>query len=341
MPTPYVYDTYEQQNNPDAPRFTSPTFSDYQINQNGQQYAGRQQATYRDGQSNTQFVTQNYTPMGGSGGARNFAQNAALDMLMPGAGGFNIIDGMQQAKKARAQNRKQREAFDAARRNAVARDPTQWLNSLDPTSATAQQARIRLGRGDAMQAEEINNGLRQEFVDKQRKGYEGQIDAYFSDPSRAGWQQKVVQDRLQSDLGNITEQYGRNLTSSVQGSASAGLRGGSLDAERRGATARTRDSQALQASGEADASSAGFKMQDQQSRQQLYNLVNSDGGTNADTLNNALQGIQNATNLQGQQYSLGRQQRQQQQYAGQQQSQAWGQGLNGVAGAISTSQGGW
>ena len=117
--------------------------------------------------------------------------------------------------------------------------------------------------------------------------------------------------------------------------------------EGRGAVARTRDTGAIQAAGNADAMTSQFRNQDTAARGQLHGLINSRGIGDADSLRQALEGIHSATTAQGAQYAQGQQQRQLNQFGERQQSQAWGQGLSGLASAVdrrpanAPTYGGW
>ena len=256
--------------------------------------------------------------------------------------------------RSRAQaNAASMEAAGAAANQAYA--PTEYLGANDPTSQTYQMARERMSHGPqtAMSPGELAALSRQEDQGKQRAGFQQQINDYFGGADRAGWQQSIVSNRLNQDLANVKEDYGNNIKSSVQNTATQGLVGGSVDIERRGAVARTRDTGAIQAASNADAATAGFKNADQQAKGELTGLVNSQGIGDADSLRTALQNINNQTTQQGQQYASGQQQRQIDQFGRQNQSQAWGGGLNGLASSVrassngnpfqynSTRQGGW
>lgn len=294
-------------------------------------------------------------------------QNAQNDLTKPGANNAMLFASMgvsqipraylgQKAfKRAQGMERADRQKWEDSGRAMVAKAPTEYLNAIDPTSQTYQAARQRSvgGPGNAMTADEIQSSLRQEEQGRQRSGFAQQVNDYFGGTERAGWQQSIVSNRLNNDLANVQEDYGNNLKSAVQGAASRGLKGGSIDVENRGAVARTRDTGAIQAASSADAASAAFKGQDQQAKGQLLGLVNSQDIGNAGALRAALENINSQTVQQGQQYAAGQQQRQRDQFGQQQQSQAWGGGLNGLASAVraspngnpfsygSSSRGGW
>lgn len=301
--------------------------------------------TYKPGQSGGSFVQDN---------VRN---DLTKGRPLPPPG-MRAFGGYRAFKKAQSAQRMEQQSIEGIQRNYAARAPTEYLGAIDPTSKTYQMARQRGagGAAQAMSTEELQAGLRQEGQETQRAGFSKQIEEYFGGADRAGWQQSIVSNRLNNDLANVAEDYGNNLRSSVQGSAARGIQGGSVDVENRGAVARTRDTGAIQAASQADATTAGFRNQDQQARSQLLGLVNSQDIGSAEGVRNALQNISSQTVAQGAQYAAGQQQRQIHQFGQQQQSQAWGGGLQGLATAInqnpnrgnslgawygSNSKGGW
>ncbi len=345
---PYSYDAFLNQQslqNQQAPAYGSVTNGSWAGPAFGQ--------TYKSGETNREYVRQNL----GVGGNQYSAANMAQGMLNPVGGVLEGFRGYSNYKKNRAAERARQEEFDRQKTAAIARNPTDWLNTQDPTGNTAQEANRLAAQGRPMSSDELNASLRTDDQNNQRAGFTKQIEDYFGSPDRAGWQQSIVSNRLNQDLANVQEDYGNNLKSSVQSAAARGLRGGSVDVEGRGAVARTRDTGAIQAAQSADTASADFRNQDLQARDQLKGLVNSGDIGEADSLRNALQGISTATAAAGQRYAGQQQQRQINQFGQQQQSQAWGQGLNGIASAIdrnpnrgnslgawhgtSTSQGGW
>ncbi len=346
---PYNYDAYsgnrQQLQGQQAPAYSTVTNTSWAGPAFGQQY--------KSGETNHEYVRQNL----GVGGNKYSAANMAQGMLNPVGGVLEGFRGYKNFKKNRASEREQKALFESRKAEAIARNPTDWLNSVDPTGHTAQEANRLSAQGRPMSEEELNASLRTDDQNAQRAGFSKQIEDYFGSPERAGWQQSIVSNRLNQDLANVQEDYGNNLKSSVQSAAARGLRGGSVDVEGRGAVARTRDTGAIQAAQNADSASADFRNQDLQARDQLNGLVNSGDIGEADALRNSLQGISNATVAAGQRYAGQQQQRQINTFGQQQQSQAWGQGLNGIASAIDrnpnrgnslsawygsgTSQGGW
>ncbi len=322
---PYSYDAYTNQKDLQAQQL--PSYGSV-TNQSHNGFGLSQ--TYNAGDSNRDYVKNNL----GVGGNQYSAQNMAHGMLNPVGGVLEGFRGYKNYKKNRAAERERQEAFERAKANAIARNPTDWLNTLDPTSRTSQEATRLAGEGRPMSVEEMNAGLRSDDQDRQRAGFSKQVDEYFADPARAGWQQQIVSNRLQNDLANVQEDYGNNLRSSVQGAAARGLKGGSVDVEGRGAVARTRDTGAIEAASNADSAAANFRNQDLQARDQLHGLVNSNDIGDADSLRSAIQGIHSATTASGAQYAGQQRQQQINRFGQQQQSQAWGQGLSGLASAI-------
>jgi len=104
--------------------------------------------------------------------------------------------------------------------------------------------------------------------------------------------------------------------------------------ENRGAVARTRDTQTVQAASRANSTREGLRSQDQNQRNQLLGLVNSGAIGDSDSIRSALEGIHNQTTAQGADYANQQQRRQLDQFGRQQQSQAWGQGLGAISGSI-------
>lgn len=293
--------------------------------------------SYTPGQSNASFVHDNV------GGDFKSGYAAASALGTAGiASGIRAYGGYKAFKKAQGLQRADQQLWEDSGRAGVAKAPTEYLGAIDPTSRTYQAARQRStgGPNNAMTPEEIQASMRQEDQGKQRTGFENQVNDYFGGADRAGWQQSIVSNRLNNDLANVQEDYNSNLKSSVQGAASRGLVGGSVDVENRGAVARTRDTGAIQAASSADAATAGFKSQDQQAKGQLLGLVNSQNIGDAGALRSALENINQQTVQQGQQYAAGQQRRQMDQFGQQQQSQAWGGGLNGLASAVRSSSNG-
>jgi hypothetical protein len=291
--------------------------------------------TYTPGMSWSDFVKQNVkqdlTPWHGGGLNQNFALGVASMGISQTP---RAISSYRSFKKHQASQRHLEEQFNLAQKAAAARAPTEYLGAIDPTSRTFQQARLAQGNGSPLSQDELQMAYRQEQGDNQRSAMEKQIQAYFADPAREGWQRNIVNNRLQNDLANVQEDFGNNFRSSVQGSAAQGLQGGSVDAERRQGVTRARDTQAVRASSNADQALADFQGRDQQARGNLLGLVNSNGIGDSSQLSNALQGIHNATAQEGRQYAQGQQQRALDQFGQQQQSQVWGQGLNQIGAAI-------
>jgi len=294
-----------------------------------------QRNTYTSGQTNRDYARENL----GVGGNSASAANMAHGMLNPVGGIIEGYRGYGHFKDAQKLDRHMKEMYDTGRRNAAARAPTEYLGSIDPTSKTFQQARMRSAgsNDDMMSMGEIQASMHLEDQNRQRAGMEQSIEDYFNDPGRAGWQQQIVRNRLQNDLSNVQQDYTQNLRGSVLNSASRGLRGGSVDVERQGKVAEVRDSSAVGAASQAGSTMADFRGQDQQSRSNLMGLVNSQGIGDSQQLSSALQGIHNTTMQAGQNYSQQQQQRQLTQFNQQQQSQAWGQGLQSFAGAINNN----
>jgi hypothetical protein len=272
-------------------------------------------------------------------------QNMRQDLRPSGAnaagfatGGLSQIpralSGYKKFKAAQERDRADQALWAQSNKTAAAKAPTEYLGSLDPTSRTFQQARVAQGNGSALSQDELLMAYRQEQDNNQRSAMEQQIQAYFADPAREGWQRNIVNSRLQNDLANVQEDFGNNFRGSVQGSAAQGLQGGSVDAERRQGVTRARDTQAVQASSNADQALADFQGRDQEARGNLLGLVNSNGIGDSAQLSNALQGIHNATTQEGRQYAQGQQQRALDQFGQQQQSQVWGQGLSQIGAAI-------
>ena len=292
--------------------------------------------TYTPGQSGADFVKQNVKQdlnPAHSNGAPN--QNAILGGASMGISQVpRAINSYRTFKKHQASQRHLEEQYGLAQKAAAARAPTEYLGAVDPTSRTFQQARIASAEGRPLSQEELQMGYRQEQGDNQRSQMEDQIQAYFADPAREGWQRNIVNSRLQNDLANVQEDFGNNFRGSVLGSAAQGLQGGSVDAERRQGVTRARDTQTVQAASNADQAMSDFQGRDQQARGNLLGLVNSQGIGDSAQLSNALQGIHNATTQEGRQYAQGQQQRALDQFGQQQQSQAWGQGLNQLGAAI-------
>lgn len=290
------------------------------------------------------------TATGATAGATLGSVAGPVGTVIGGAAGAVVGAGYGMTKKftGKSSRARSRRAADARTMEAAgsatmaANAPTAYLNSVDPTSKTYQLARERMSRGPqyAMTPEEVGALMRQEEQQKARTGYQKQIEDYFGSADRASWQQSIVSNRLTQDLANVKEDYGNNIKSAVQSTASQGLVGGSVDQERRGAVARVRDTGAVQAASNADSAKADFQNSDQQAKGQLMGLVNSQDVGQADSLRTALQNINNQTTQMGQQYASSQQQRQIDQYGQQRQSQAWGGGLNGLAGAIRDSPSG-
>lgn len=216
-----------------------------------------------------------------------------------------------------------------------------WMSTFDPTSQTAGRARQMARSGGSMSEDEVNSGLRQEGQQRQREAFGENIDAYFADPARAGWQQGIVQNRLQNDLANVQEDFDTELTGTGQQAAGRGLKGGSVDVENRGAVARTRDTRAIQAGADADSTLADFGARDRQSRAQLHGLVNSGDIGSSDALRASLESIHSATSAEGARYAGQQRNRQVRQFGDSMQSQAYGGGLSAIANSINQNPGGY
>jgi len=274
-----------------------------------------------------------------SNGAPN--QNAILGGASMGISQIpRAISGYRAYKKAQKWDRAQQAAWEEAQRDLQARAPTEYLGSIDPTSRVHIEAQNRLNSGRAMSQTEIAQAYQQEQEAIQRGQYEQAINAYFSDPARSGWQQQVVQDRLNNDLAQVSDQYTQDLLRSVHGAASRGLRGGSVDVEGRGEASRIRDTRAIGAAADADSQRFAFQNRDQRERANLLGLVNQRGITDGQQLSQALQGIHTQTAAEGAQYASGQRQREIDLFGQQSQSQAYGQGLNSIAGSIRNRYGG-
>lgn len=305
--------------------------------------------TYTQNMRGDDFVKQNvrqdFTPWRGG-----VNPNSVLNIASGGISQVpRAISGYRQYKKEQANDRQRAEAWAAAQKERAAAAPTEYLGSIDPTSRTYQQARQRMSStnpGDYMSVNELQQGMHQEQQANQRQQYEQAINAYFDDPARAGWQQQIIQDRLNNDLAQVSDQYGQDLQRSVQGAAARGMRGGSADVEGRGDVARVRDTRAIGAAADADAQRSAFQNRDLQERNNLMGLVNSRGITEGQQLSQALQGIHANTAAEGANYATRQRQQEIDRFGQQSQSQAWGQGLSSIAGSIrrqnpQTTQGGW
>lgn len=292
---------------------------------------------YEPGMTNREYVRENL----GFGGNQYSAQNMANGMLNPVGGVISGIKGYKSFKKAKAAYARQKAKYEADVAYAKAGAGAAWLNTIDPTSRVSQEASKRHQAGKAMSIDEMNEMSRQEAQGKVRSKYESDIDAYFADPARAGWQRGIVQSRLQNDLANAQEDFDIELTGTGQQAASRGLKGGSVDVENRGEVARTRDTRAIQAGADADNTLADFGARDQQSRAQLRQLVNSGDIGSADALRSALDSINSSTAAAGAQYAGQQRNRQISQFGQQQQSQAWGGGLSAIANSINQNPGGY
>lgn len=294
--------------------------------------------TTKPGQSNMGFLMSNYgPPQGGSALSARSAYSAAGAMVGDPVAAYNMYRGFKKMKSNRADIRRREEEFARQRDYAVKQAPTDWLNTQDPTSALAQETRRRAAQGQQMTGEEVNAGLRMQAQAEQRAGYDKSINEYFGSADRAGWQQSIVSNQLNDDLANISQSHKENTRSAALSAASRGTMKGSVDIENRSAIARNRDTSAISAAANADATKAGFQDQDRDSRQQLHGLVQSQDIGSADQLRTALDGIRSTTNAQGAQFNAQRQQQQINNFGAQQQSQAWGGGLN----ALATGVGSW
>jgi hypothetical protein len=296
-------------------------------------------------QSNSSFFLKNYMDPTKPSAAYT---HAAFASGIPGLGEYNMYRGMSKLKDARKQDRERQANFSAMHADAASRSPSDWLNAIDPTSGAAQEARRRIAQGQAMSQDEVMAAVRQEDQGKQRAGYDKSIDEYFGSADRAGWQQSIISNQLNDDLANVSQAYKENTRSAALGAAARGTMNGSVDIENRSAIARNRDAGAISAAANADASKAGFQEQDRNSRQQLHGLVQSQDIGSSDQLRNALEGLRSTTNAQGAQYNAQRQQQQINNFGAQQQSQAWGGGLNALANGVKSwnasptaSHGGW
>lgn len=297
---------------------------------------------YRPGMSNREYVRENL----GFGGNRYAAQNMAHGLLNPVGGVLSGISAYRGFKKSQDKYRDLMRQHKNQTKVGQANNPTDWLNTVDPEAAQAIGANATRaldvgGVKRTMTGDEINSALRTRDQNAMRSQYESSIDEYFSDPARASWQQGIVQNRLQNDLANVRDDYDMDLTSAGQSAASRGLRGGSVDIEGRGAAARTRDTRAIGAASNADAALAEFRSGDQTQRQQLMGLVNSGTIADSDALRSALDTIHQQTAQSGARYAGQQRQRQIDQFGNRMTSQAYGQGLNAIAGAINRNPNSW
>lgn len=318
----------------------------------GSQYNPYGGYTYTQGMRGSDFVKQNVKQdlnPAFSNGLPN--QNFTLGVASLGISQIpRAISGYRAYKKKQGEDRRREAAWGEMVKERTAAVPTEYLGTIDPTSQTFQQARQRMGQGveKYMGIPELQQAYQQEQEANQRGQYEQAINAYFSDPARSGWQQQVVQDRLNNDLAQVSDQYGQDLQRSVQSSAARGMRGGSVDVEGRGDVARVRDTRAIGAAADADAQRFAFQNRDQQERSNLLGMVNQRGITDGQQLSQALQGIHTQTAAEGAQYASGQRQNEINRFGQQAQSQAWGQGLTGIANSVNrrygtqgTTQGGW
>lgn len=255
----------------------------------------------------------------------------AFGSIGQGYAGIKSYQGWKQARRDQAY----KEHVEGERLRGLQRAaPTSELVRTGPEGRTAQEAQRRAGLGQWMGQEEVEGGLRAEDLDRRRAGMEQQVEQYFADPARSQWQDQIVGNRLQADLGGIRDQYDRSLTGSVQSAAARGLAGGSVDVEGRGAVARNRDVSAIGAAEEADAARRSMRSGDANARQQLLSLVNSGSFADSQAFAGALRSINDATEQGGREYAMGQQRNELDQFRRQQQSQALGQGLNNFAGLI-------
>lgn len=318
--------------------------------QKGQMYNPMGGYTYTTGMRGSDFVKQNVKQDLNPFSQGSYAPNGNFILGVSTAGISQIpraLSGYRAYKKQQKWDRAQEEAWNNAQKAMLARAPTEYLGSVDPTSQAYLQAQQRQRSGDLMSLEELQQAVHQEQQAKQRGQYEQAINAYFDDPARAGWQQQIIQDRLNNDLAQVSDQYGQDLQRSVQGAAARGMRGGSTDVEGRGDVARVRDTRAIGAAADADAQRSAFQNRDLQERNNLMGLVNSRGITEGQQLSQALQGIHANTAAEGANYATRQRQQEIDRFGQQSQSQAWGQGLNSIAGSIrrqnpqNNTQGGW
>ena len=352
-PTTRTYEDWMAANN------AQPRASTASLRQGGQTTIGGTSRTapgaqgwvYTPGQSNDSFVRDNVRS---EFSLQNPFQGYA-SVHSPVAAITRGVRGYKAFKKSQAAERFEQDQLDQIHRRAQAAAPTSWLNTFDPTSRTAQEAYSRAG-DRPMTADEIELGLRQEGQERTRAGQTQDVENYFGSPERSQWQAGIVGNRLNANLGRIGEEFESNTNRAVQGSAAQGLVGGSVDMERRGGVERARDTSAIGAASQADSDLLNFKQQDADSRRQLLGLVNSGGFADSAAFSDALRGINDATNRSAQQYQLGQQRQELDQFGRQQQSQAIGQGFNNLASIFrqdpyrssstsawtgSTSTGGW
>ena len=323
---PYTYDEYmatlPTQNPDQGTRSIGGGF--------GGSVTGQQSYQYNPNWSTQQYMRENLkqdfsTPQG------------VYSMHSPVSAIARAYGGRSAKKRADAERREWKKDAAAGKKTAISK----WIDTFDPTSRTAALARQNTQRGGSFSIGEADASFRQEGHQRQREAYGSEIDAYFADPARAGWQRGIVQNRLQNDLANVQEDFDTELTGTGQQAAGRGLKGGSVDVENRGAVARTRDTRAIQAGADADSTLADFGARDRQSRAQLHGLVNSGDIGSSDALRASLESIHSATSAEGARYAGQQRNRQVRQFGDSMQSQAYGGGLSAIANSINQNPGGY
>jgi hypothetical protein len=116
---------------------------------------------------------------------------------------------------------------------------------------------------------------------RERTNLSQMVAGMFDDPSRKALYDNVYKTNLDNNLAQVQDAYKGALTHSVTRTADQGLVGGTVDTQRRGQLANTRDQGAAQAAGAAGQARNMVRQRDMQMRQQLMQLISSGDPTQA------------------------------------------------------------
>lgn len=257
---------------------------------------------------------------------------------LTGKGGVGVVrafTGRSAFKKARGQEDKIRATWDADQRVLQARNQTDYLNAVDPTSRVAQYAHQRSANGQPFAtSEELQAVSDLDERDKLRGAATHKINDYFGDPARAAEYERLTQDQLKADTQNIGTNYDNADTKMKLNAARQGLTGGSVEAENSTSLGGQRSAALIDAAQGANKTYSNLTARDRSIQDQLLTLVNSDDPYTRQAAQAQLQGMSQQTANDAYQEVANQTRRDANQFNQNQMSQSIGGGLTGLSNLI-------
>ena len=165
----------------------------------------------------------------------------------------------------------------------------------------AADAAQREAYSDYMKARKLR--LQQVQQELAKRKLKARVNGYFSSESMQGLYDTLQDRHLQNSLAQISQQYENQLRNSAFQTASQGLTGSSVDAERRGTVQQGQNAAAIQAQAEAQQFAQSARNNNEQQRQALLGTVQSGSPYEGAAFDQRLQSISHDTAAMGQQYA--------------------------------------